>query len=113
MHAVQARSRGMEVVHLEREAGPRGASVRNFGLVWVSGRADGHELVLARRARARWAEIAAEVPGLGFRPRGSITVARTEAELAVAEAAAAGRGAAERGFELLDADAVREANPAL
>ena len=113
MHAYEAATRGLEVVHLEREAGPRGASVRNFGLVWVSGRADGHELDLARRARARWEQIAEDVPGLGFRPRGSITVARTEAELAVAEAAAAGDGAAERGFELLDADAVRRANPAL
>ena len=33
MHAVAARRRGLEVVHLEREPGPRGASVRNFGLV--------------------------------------------------------------------------------
>ena len=38
MHAVAARRRGLEVVHLEREAEARGASVRNFGLVWVSGR---------------------------------------------------------------------------
>ncbi|MGB6583222.1 MAG: FAD-dependent oxidoreductase, partial [Streptosporangiaceae bacterium] len=38
MHAVAARQRGFEVVHLEREAEARGASVRNFGLVWVSGR---------------------------------------------------------------------------
>ena len=38
MHAVAARRRGFEVVHLEREAEARGASVRNFGLVWVSGR---------------------------------------------------------------------------
>jgi FAD dependent oxidoreductase TIGR03364 len=113
MHAYEAAVRGLEVVHLEREAGPRGASVRNFGLVWVSGRADGRELALARRARARWAEIAEEVPGLGFRPRGSITVARTEAELAVAKTAAASAGAEDRGFEFLDADAVRELNPAL
>ena len=54
MHAVQARSRGMDVVHLEREAGPRGASVRNFGLVWVSGRSAGPELALAQRARILW-----------------------------------------------------------
>jgi FAD dependent oxidoreductase TIGR03364 len=113
MHAYEAALRGLEVVHLEREAGPRGASVRNFGLVWVSGRADGHELVLARRARARWAEIAEDVPGLGFRPGGSITVARTEAELAVAKTAASSAGAPERGFEFLDADAVRALNPAL
>jgi FAD dependent oxidoreductase TIGR03364 len=112
MHAYEACLRGLDVVHLEREAGPRGASVRNFGLVWVSGRADGHELALARRARRRWAEIAEDVPGIGFKPRGSITVARTEAELAVAKSAA-GAGGAEREFELLDADGVRALNPAL
>ena len=41
MHAVEARRRGFDVVHLEREPDARGASVRNFGLVWVSGRAGG------------------------------------------------------------------------
>ena len=50
MHALQARQRGLDVVHLECEAGPRGASVRNFGLVWISGRAPGPELALAQRA---------------------------------------------------------------
>ena len=113
MHAYEACRRGYEVVHLEREAGPRGASVRNFGLVWVSGRAEGAELALALRARRRWAEIGAEVPGVGFRPRGSITVVRDEAELAVARAAAAGPHAAQHGFQYLDADEVRKANPAL
>ena len=34
MHAVEARRRGFEVVQLEREPEARGASVRNFGLVW-------------------------------------------------------------------------------
>ena len=41
MHAVAARRRGLDVLHLEREPEPRGASVRNFGLIWVSGRAAG------------------------------------------------------------------------
>lgn len=113
MHAYEACLRGYEVVHLEREAGPRGASVRNFGLVWVSGRADGAELALARRARRRWAEIAEDVPGVGLRPRGSITVVRDEAEAAVAKSAAAGPHAAEHGFTFLDAGEVRAANPAL
>jgi FAD dependent oxidoreductase TIGR03364 len=113
MHAYAARERGFEVVHLEREAGPRGASVRNFGLVWVSGRAAGPEVALAQRARDLWGGVGDRVPGVGFRPRGSITVVRTGAELAVAEHAAAGPDAAERGFELLDTDQVRAANPAL
>jgi glycine/D-amino acid oxidase-like deaminating enzyme len=41
MHAATARQRGCQVVHLEREPGSRGATVRNFGLMWVSGRAPG------------------------------------------------------------------------
>jgi FAD dependent oxidoreductase TIGR03364 len=113
MHAHAALSRGLDVVHLEREAAPRGASVRNFGLVWVSGRASGPELALAQRARDLWAGLGDAVPGLGFRPRGSLTVARTPAELAVCERAAASEEAAARGFELLDAAGVRKANPAL
>ena len=113
MHAYSARARGLEVVHLEREAGPRGASVRNFGLVWVSGRSAGSELALAQRARDLWAALGAAVPGVGFRPRGSLTVARTEAELAVCERAAAAGDAGERGFELVGAEGVRAANPAL
>jgi hypothetical protein len=113
MHAFTARRHGHEVVQLEREAGPRGASVRNFGLVWVSGRAAGPELALAQRARELWAEVGAAVPGVGFRPRGSLTIVRTEAELDVARHAAAAADAGARGFELLDADGVRKANPAL
>ena len=94
LHAVAARRRGLEVLHLEREPEPRGASVRNFGLIWVSGRAAGPELSLALRARAGWEELAAEVPGAGFRPNGSLTLAADEAELAAAEA---GGRAARRG----------------
>jgi glycine/D-amino acid oxidase-like deaminating enzyme len=37
MHAWQALVRGHVVTQIEREADARGASVRNFGLIWVSG----------------------------------------------------------------------------
>jgi len=113
MHAVQARSRGMDVVHLEREAGPRGASIRNFGLVWVSGRAAGAELALAQRARTLWEELAAVVPEVGFRPHGSLTLAGDAAELSLLTEAAQLPDAAERGFELLDPAAAIEVNPVL
>ena len=46
MHALFALARGASVVHLERDAVPSGATVRNFGLIWVSGRAPGRELQL-------------------------------------------------------------------
>jgi FAD dependent oxidoreductase TIGR03364 len=113
MHAVMARRRGLAVTHLEREPEGRGASVRNFGLVWVSGRRAGPELALALRARELWAEIADFAPGTGFRPHGSLTIATTEAELAVMREAAALPDAKQREFELLTPRQVRSLNPAL
>ncbi|MGW0662615.1 FAD-dependent oxidoreductase [Streptodolium elevatio] len=102
MHAWQAVRRGHDVVHLEREREARGASVRNFGLVWVGGRAGGDELRTAVRARELWERIGAEVPGVGFRSAGSLTVCRNADELAVAEAALALPEATERGLKVLD-----------
>jgi FAD dependent oxidoreductase TIGR03364 len=113
MHALEARRLGCEVTHLEREADARGASVRNFGLVWVSGRRPGPELDLALRARDRWQELAAGIDGVGFRPAGSVTVAVSDAELGVLKEAAALPDAGRRGYELLDPAGVRAANPAL
>ena len=113
MHAGAARRRGFEVVQLEREPDARGASVRNFGLVWVSGRAPGPELDLALRARERWAEIAAEVPGVGFRPHGSLTLAAGDAEMSLIKEATALPDAPRRGYEVLDVAAARAVNPAL
>jgi FAD dependent oxidoreductase TIGR03364 len=113
MHAVLARRRGLAVTHLEREPDGRGASVRNFGLVWVSGRRAGPELALALRARELWESIAADAPGTGFRPHGSLTIASNEAELAVMREAAARPDAKQREFEVLSATGVREVNPDL
>ena len=87
--------------------------MRNFGLVWVSGRAAGRELAVAARARQRWEEIAGLVPGTGFRANGSLTVATSEEEWEVLVEAAELPDATERGFELLDAEAARRHNPAL
>lgn len=89
MHAWHAVNRGHEVVQIERESEARGASLRNFGQIWVSGRAGGEELETALRARELWEGIGEQVPGLGFRPCGSLTPLRTELEIAVAEAAVA------------------------
>jgi len=113
MHAVMARRHGLAVTHLEREPEGRGASVRNFGLIWVSGRRAGAELSLALRARELWESIAADAPGTGFRPAGSLTLATSKAELAVMREAAELSDAKQREFELLDAAGVREVNPAL
>jgi FAD dependent oxidoreductase TIGR03364 len=113
MHALFALARGASVVHLERDRVPSGATVRNFGLVWVSGRAVGRELALALRARELWEDIANDVPGVGFRANGSITVIGDERELEVATRAAARADADERQFEMLSAQDVALRNPAL
>ncbi|BCI52082.1 FAD-dependent oxidoreductase [Mycolicibacterium litorale] len=112
MHAFEAVRRGHRVVHLEREAEARGATVRNFGLVWVSGRT-GAELTATLRSRELWERLGALVPGVGFRAAGSLTLLRTPAEVAVAEQAAARADAADRGFTLVDPDEARALNPAL
>lgn len=113
MHAVFAVRSGATVVHLERYERPRGASVRNFGLVWVSGRSPGAELALALRARELWEQVGRDVPGTGFRANGSMTVVSSEPELKVIEATAARSDASERGLSLLDAGEVRRMNPGL
>lgn len=113
MHALEACRRGWQVLHLEADAGPRRASVRNFGLVWVSGRAAGPELDLAIRARELWEELARHSPAVGFRSDGSLTVARHEGELALLREAAAQTDAERRGFALVDPAGVRELNPAV
>ncbi|MFC7819464.1 TIGR03364 family FAD-dependent oxidoreductase [Streptomyces sp. NPDC057367] len=113
MHAWHAVNRGHEVVQIERETEARGASLRNFGQIWVSGRAGGEELETALRARELWEEIGARVPALGFRPNGSLTPVRGDLEHAVAEAAVARPDAAARGYKLLTPDEARAINPAL
>lgn len=113
MHAWHAINRGHEVVHLEREREARGASVRNFGLVWVGGRSAGAELETALRARELWEAIGARVPGVGFRGNGSLTVVRTAAELAVADEVLGRPDAAERGYKWLSPAEVAAHNPAL
>lgn len=111
-HAYEAVRRGHQVRQLEREPEARGATVRNFGLVWVSGRTVA-ELDAALRSRELWERIGTDIPGVGFRPAGSLTLLRSPAEVAVAEEVLERPDARRRGFTLLDADQVRRLNPAL
>jgi FAD dependent oxidoreductase TIGR03364 len=113
MHAYFAVRAGHEVVQIERDAQARSASVRNFGLVWVSGRASGAELDTALRARELWEEIGKRVSGVGFRSNGSLTVVRTEAELAVAQEVSQRSDAEARGWKLLTPTEVKERNPGI
>lgn len=111
--AVSAVDRGHEVIQLERDVEPRGASVRNFGLIWISGRAPGRELALALRSRERWATLARRVPAIAFRASGSLLVLADEHEVDVAAQLCASPDAAERSLEMLTASEARRLAPAL
>ncbi len=111
-HAWHAVRRGHDVVHLERESEARGATVRNFGLVWVSGRSS-NELDASLRSRELWQDIGAEVPAIGFRACGSLTLLRTPSEVTVAEEVSLRADAERRGFRLLEPGEARRVNPAL
>jgi FAD dependent oxidoreductase TIGR03364 len=112
-HASQLVGAGFDVVHLEADAMPNGASLRNLGLLWVSGRRSGEELSAARRSRRLWEAMAVEVPGIGFRPAGSLTVAVLPEELKVMEDYASGADASERNIEFLEPAALHRFNTAL
>jgi FAD dependent oxidoreductase TIGR03364 len=112
-HALELAEAGFSVDHLEADAGPTGASVRNFGLVWVSGRRSGAELDVARRARRRWEEVGAAAPAVGFRPMTSLTVAGDASARAVMEAFARNPDAPARNISFLEPDEVRACNPAV
>jgi FAD dependent oxidoreductase TIGR03364 len=113
MHSYYALKSGMRVIQCEADLTPSRASVRNFGLIWVSGRKSGSELSLALRARELWGNIGIAVPGTGFRAHGSLTLALNEAELRVMERASHMPDAAQREFQLLSADEVANLEPTL
>jgi FAD dependent oxidoreductase TIGR03364 len=110
-HALELCRAGYSVQHVEADAAPQGASVRNFGLIWVSGRRSGAELEAALRSRHRWEEVGADVPGVGFRATGSLTLARTEGERKVMEEFAQQSDAVERSITYLTPDEVVALNP--
>ena len=112
MHAVLAIEAGHDVIQLERDSRPLSASVRNFGLVWVSGRAVGPELDLALRARELWEEIGSRAE-IGFRTQGSLTIAQNLIEFDVMAEAVSMPDAHMRGFRLLDRWQVQELEPIL
>jgi FAD dependent oxidoreductase TIGR03364 len=112
-HAIELSRAGYSVAHLEADRAPTGASVRNFGLIWVSGRRSGAELDAAQRSRQRWQELGADVPGIGFRPAGSLTLAWTDGERKVMQEFAHHPDAAARGIAYVDPDEVSTVNPAV
>ncbi len=112
-HARELLMAGHEVIHVERDPQAQSASVRNFGLIWVSGRRSGPELATSIRAREIWGEISKEIPEMLFRANGSLTLAVNEAEVRVMEECIKKADASDRKWELLDRADTIKINPAL
>lgn len=113
MHSYFALKAGHRVTLIERDRYPASASVRNFGMIAVGGRARGEELEHALRARRLWGEIAKEHEELTFRPSGSIMIALNDDELSVMAEVSRYEDADKREWRLIDANEAREINPAL
>lgn len=86
--ALAAAKRGLRVVVIDRDVRANGASIRNFGLVVVSGQTPGLSRRRAERTREVWLELAAEA-GLEVLHRGKLAVAQRPEAMDVLEAFAA------------------------
>lgn len=109
-HAIAATRQGLSVTLCERHAVARGASVRNFGMVWPIGQPSGLDLQTALRSRELWTQIADEA---GFRcaPVGSMHLAYADDELRVLEEFAATSSLA--GLEILPPETVLKLQPTI
>jgi len=108
--ALAAARRDLNVVVIERATRALGASVRNFGLVTVTGQDPERVWPLARRSRDVWLEVAAQA-GIPVLQRGVWIPAQRPESAAVLEAFM--QTATADGCELLTATAARTRCPDL
>ncbi|MGX8013003.1 TIGR03364 family FAD-dependent oxidoreductase [Mesorhizobium sp. ORM8.1] len=83
-HALAAARRGLRVVVIDRDQKANGASIRNFGLVVVTGQEPGPPRRLAERSREIWLELANEAR-LEILHRGKLIAAQRPEALALLE----------------------------
>ncbi len=84
-HALAAARRGLRVVAIDRDAQANGASIRNFGLVVVSGQEPGPSRKRAERSREVWLELS-EQAGIGILHTGKLVAAQRPEALDLLEA---------------------------
>jgi FAD dependent oxidoreductase TIGR03364 len=84
-HALAALKRGLKVIVIDRDAQPNGASIRNFGLVVVSGQAPGTARRRAEFSRRVWLDLAGAA-GIAVEHRGMLVAAQRPEAMALAEA---------------------------
>jgi FAD dependent oxidoreductase TIGR03364 len=81
-HAYVLAKEGRRVLVIERDDFAVGASVRNFGMIWVVGQPLGPRRELALRSQALWRELLEE-SGIWYRESGALHLAYAEDEMAV------------------------------
>jgi FAD dependent oxidoreductase TIGR03364 len=108
--ALAAAKRGLRVIVIERNARARGASVRNFGLITITGQDRGTVWQRARRSREVWLE-AAEGAGIPIVHQGLWLIARRPESAALLEAFL--RSDMAEGCRLLTPSAARQRCPEL
>jgi FAD dependent oxidoreductase TIGR03364 len=108
--ALAAARRGLKVAVIERDARARGASVRNFGLVTVTGQDRDSVWRRARRSRQVWQEVARRA-GIPIVQQGLWLAARRPESAAVLEAFV--RSDMGEGCELLTSSTARQRCPML
>src|SRR5262249_25222292 len=90
-HAYHLARRGRRVVVFERSPRAAGASVRNFGMLWLIGQPAGPLYDLARRSLEVWLGVL-QASGLWHGRAGSLHLAYRDDEAQVLREFAAGRG---------------------
>jgi FAD dependent oxidoreductase TIGR03364 len=111
-HAWSAAERGHSVTIFERSAKASGASIRNFGMIWVIGQRDDVQ-PLAKTARERWLKAGKEA-GIWVQPCGSIHLAHRVDEWEVIREFYDSHRSSQRGatLSLLSRDEVLQRTPA-
>jgi len=84
-HGYAAARRGLRVVIVDRDAQANSASIRNFGLVVVSGQEPGRARTHAERTKEIWLELAAQA-GIDVLQRGKVVAAQRPEAMSVLEA---------------------------
>ncbi len=105
-HAYVAASAGKSVTVFDRSPRARGASIRNFGMIWPIGQPPGKLFELALESRALWMQVL-HATRLPCRETGSLHLAYADDEAAVTqEFAAMAHGRGYTTCQWLDASAV-------
>jgi D-hydroxyproline dehydrogenase subunit beta len=110
-HAYHLARRGLRVAVFERHPQARGASVRNFGMLWPVGQPAGERYDTARRSRDVWLDVL-RAAGLWHDPCGSLHVAYHADEEQVLREFAAAAGS-DRPCDVLPAAEVARRFPAV